>query len=106
MAAKKKEKVEAQGWMYEIIRAPHVTEKATMGSEFGQVTFRVPLSANKPQIKQAIETLFDVKVKAVNTLILKGKSKRFKANIGKRVNIKKAIVTLEEGQTIDVGTGV
>ncbi len=106
MAAKKKEKVEVQEWMYEIIREPHVTEKATMGSEYGQVTFRVPLTATKPKVKLAVETLFSVKVKAVNTLILKGKSKRFKQNHGKRVSIKKAIVTLEEGQTIDVGTGI
>ena len=106
MAAKKKEKIEAQEWMYEIIREPHVTEKATMGSEHGQVTFRVPLSATKPHVKLAVETLFGVKVKAVNTLILKGKTKRFKGSTGKRNNIKKAIVTLEEGQTIDVGTGV
>ncbi len=106
MAAKKKEKVEVQEWMYEIIRQPHMTEKATLGSEHGQVTFRVPLTATKPQVKQAVETLFGVKVKGVNTLIQKGKTKRFKGIVGKRGSIKKAIVTLEEGQSIDVGTGV
>jgi len=105
MAAKAK-KTEAQEWMYEIVRQPHVTEKATMGSEHGQVTFRVPLSATKPQVKQAVETLFGVKVKGVNTAILKGKTKRFRGYRGKRGDIKKAVVTLEEGQTIDVGTGV
>ncbi|HBR69895.1 MAG TPA: 50S ribosomal protein L23 [Rhodospirillaceae bacterium] len=109
MAANKKEvkkKVGVQEWMYEIIRAPHVTEKATMGSEHGHVTFRVPLCATKPQIKQAVETVFNVKVKGVNTLILKGKTKRFRADQGKRGDMKKAIVTLEEGHNIDVGTGV
>lgn len=107
MAAKAKEKkVEVQEWMYEIVRQPHVTEKATMGSEHGQVTFRVPLSATKPQVKVAVEALFGVKVKGVNTSILKGKVKRFRGFKGKRSNLKKAIVTLEEGQTIDVGTGI
>lgn len=104
MAANKKEvkkKVGVQEWMYEIIRAPHVTEKATMGSEHGHVTFRVPLCATKPQIKQAVETLFEVKVKGVNTLIQKGKTKRFKGQKGFRGDMKKAIVTLEQGQTID-----
>ncbi len=77
-----------------------------MGSEHGQVTFRVPKTATKPILKQAVETLFDVKVKGVNTLIQKGKTKRFKGIIGRRSDFKKAIITLEEGQTIDVGTGV
>ncbi|KAA5603941.1 50S ribosomal protein L23 [Roseospira marina] len=92
--------------MYDIIRAPVITEKATMGSEHNQVTFKVPLDASKPEIKQAIEGVFNVKVKAVNTSILKGKVKRFRGTIGKRVDVKKAIVTLVEGETIDVGTGV
>jgi len=104
--AKAKTKVEVAEWMYEIIRQPHVTEKATMGSEHGQVTFRVPGWATKPKVKTAVETLFGVKVKGVNTSVLKGKTKRFKGNTGKRGDMKKAIVTLEEGQTIDVGTGV
>ena len=101
--AKKKEATEAD---YNTILAPHVTEKATLGSENGQVTFRVAIKATKPEIKQAVENLFDVKVKAVNTLIQKGKTKRFKGIMGKRNNFKKAIVTLEEGQVIDTGTGV
>jgi large subunit ribosomal protein L23 len=106
MAKAKEKKLEAAEWMYEIVRKPHVTEKATMGSEHGQVTFRVPLSATKPQIKDAVETLFGVKVKGVNTLIQKGKTKRFKGQKGFRSDQKKAVVTLEEGQTIDTGTGI
>jgi large subunit ribosomal protein L23 len=104
--AKKKDKVAVQEWMYEIITAPHVTEKATLGSEHGQVSFKVPLWATKPRIKEAVESIFEVKVKGVNTSVLKGKTKRFKGNIGRRSDVKKAIVTLEEGQTIDIGTGV
>jgi large subunit ribosomal protein L23 len=92
--------------MYDIIRAPVITEKATMGSEHNQVTFRVPLDASKPEIKQAVEGIFNVKVKAVNTLIQKGKVKRFRGTIGKRSDVKKAIVTLVEGQSIDIGVGV
>ncbi len=106
-AAKKKvEKVEIAEWMYEIIRNPIVTEKSSMGSAYGQVTFKVPMSADKPRIKVAVETLFKVKVKNVNTLIQKGKTKRFKGIKAFRSDMKKAIVTLEEGQTIDVGTGL
>ncbi len=106
MAKAKKEKVEVQEWMYQVITAPHITEKATMGSEHGQVSFKVPLWATKPQIKKAVEALFEVKVKSVNTSILKGKTKRFKGSAGRRSDIKKAMVSLEEGQTIDVGTGI
>ena len=106
MAAKKKEKIEAQEWMYEIIRNPVVTEKSTLGSEHGQITFKVPLTATKPEVKQAVETLFKVKVKGVNTLRQKGKTKRFKGVMGRRSDFKKAIVCLEDGQTIDVGTGL
>lgn len=91
---------------YNTILSPHVTEKATLGSEHGQVTFKVALKATKPEIKAAIENLFDVKVKAVNTMIQKGKTKRFKGIVGKRSDFKKAIVTLEEGQVIDTGVGV
>lgn len=105
-AAKKKEKVEIAEWMYEIIRNPIVTEKSAMGSAHGQVTFRVPLEASKPRIKVAIETLFKVDVKGVNTLVQKGKTKRFKGIKAFRGDQKKAIVTLKEGQTIDVGTGL
>ncbi len=102
----KAKKQDAQAWMYDIISSPVVTEKSTLGSQYGQVTFRVPLTATKPAIKQAVEVLFGVKVKAVNTLISKGKTKRFKGRIGKRSDYKKAMITLEEGQTIDVGTGL
>lgn len=91
---------------YNIILEPHITEKATLGSEHGQVTFRVAKDATKPEIKTAVEALFDVKVKAVNTMIQKGKNKRFKGIMGRRSDFKKAIITLEEGQTIDTGVGV
>lgn len=92
--------------MYDIISSPVITEKATLGSEFNQVTFRVPLTATKPEIKAAVEGIFKVKVTAVNTLISKGKTKRFKGRPGVRSDVKKAIVTLAEGQSIDVTTGV
>lgn len=102
----KAKKTDAQEWMYEIIRKPLVTEKSMMGSENAQVSFIVPKDATKPRIKQAVEVLFDTKVKAVNTMVQKGKTKRFRGILGKRSDVKKAIVTLEEGQTIDVETGV
>lgn len=102
----KAKKIEAAEWMYEIIRTPHITEKSTLGSEHAQVTFQVPGSATKPRIKKAVEVLFGVKVKSVNTLIQKGKTKRFKGITGRRSDFKKAIVTLEEGQTIDTGAGI
>ncbi|HOO82743.1 MAG TPA: 50S ribosomal protein L23 [Alphaproteobacteria bacterium] len=102
----KAKKQEATVKNYNTVIAPHITEKATMGSEHGQVTFKVAKDATKPEIKEAVEALFDVKVKAVNTLIQKGKTKRFKGIMGKRSDFKKAIVTLEDGQTIDTGTGV
>ena len=92
--------------MLAIIRRPVVTEKSTMGSQHNQVTFRVPLEATKPEIKAAVESVFKVKVKAVNTLIAKGKTKRFKGLPGRRSDVKKAIVTLAAGQSIDVTTGV
>ncbi len=92
--------------MYEIIRAPIVTEKATLLSEFNQVSFRVPLDATKPEIRAAIEDLFKVKVKAVNTQRQRGKVKLFRGQVGKRVDTKKAIVTLAEGHSIDITTGV
>ena len=91
---------------YELIRSPMVTEKSTMGSQYNQVTFRVPLSASKPEIKQAVELLFKVKVTAVNTLRQKGKTKRFRGKLGKRPDYKKAIVSLAEGENIDVTTGI
>jgi large subunit ribosomal protein L23 len=92
--------------MYDIIRAPVITEKATMGSEHNQVTFKVPLDASKPEIKAAVEGVFGVKVTAVNTLVAKGKVKRFRGRVGQRSDVKKAVVTLAEGNTIDVTTGV
>ena len=92
--------------MYQILRSPVVTEKATLISEHNQVTFRVPLDANKFEIKTAIEELFKVKVKAVNTLRQKGKIKRFRGQVGKQIDTKKAIVTLAEGQSVDVMSGV
>jgi large subunit ribosomal protein L23 len=92
--------------MYDLILRPVITEKSTRGSEHNQVTFRVRKEATKPDIKVAIEELFQVKVKAVNTLNQKGKVKRFRGRPGRRADVKKAIVTLEEGHTIDVTTGV
>lgn len=91
---------------YDVIVTPVITEKSTMASENNQVVFNVSRGATKPQIKRAVEQLFDVKVKAVNTLNRKGKVKRFKGILGRRSDTKKAIVTLEEGQTIDVTTGL
>ncbi|BAE51932.1 50S ribosomal protein L23 [Paramagnetospirillum magneticum] len=92
--------------MYDVVRAPVITEKATMGSEFRQVTFKVPLDATKSEIKAAVEGIFGVKVTAVNTLIAKGKVKRFRGRPGVRSDVKKAVVTLAEGHSIDVTTGV
>ncbi len=91
---------------YDMILRPVITEKSTMASEFNQVVFEVPLKAAKPQIKAAVESLFDVKVKAVNTLRLPGKTKRFRGVKGTQRSRKKAIVTLEEGHSIDVTTGL
>ena len=92
--------------IYELIRRPVITEKATLLSEYNQVTFEVPVDANKHEIKTAVEELFKVKVTAVNTIRSKGKTKRFRGQLGRRVDSKKAIVTLAEGDTIDVATGV
>jgi len=91
---------------YEIIVAPLITEKATNASEFNKVVFKVAMHATKPQIKEAVEKLFDVKVKSVNTLVREGKVKVFKNRIGQQSDTKRAIVTLEEGQRIDVTTGL
>jgi large subunit ribosomal protein L23 len=91
---------------YDVIVAPVITEKATMASEHNQVIFKVAMNATKPQIKEAVEKLFDVKVKRVNTLVRKGKLKVFKGMRAHRSDVKKAIVTLEEGQSIDVTTGL
>jgi large subunit ribosomal protein L23 len=92
--------------MYDIILAPVITEKSTNLSEFNKVTFRVSLSASKPEIKAAVEGLFNVKVTAVNTIVSLGKTKRFRGRIGYRSDSKKAIVTLAEGQSIDVAAGL
>tara|TARA_Y100000034_G_C6875909_1_gene400566 strand:+ start:1368 stop:1688 length:321 start_codon:yes stop_codon:yes gene_type:complete len=91
---------------YTILSAPVVTEKSTNGSQFGQVTFTVAPDATKPEIKRAVEALWGVKVEKVNTSVLKGKTKRFRGVMGRRSDAKKAIVTLAEGQTIDLGTGI
>ena len=88
--------------LYDVIRSPVVTEKSTMASEHSQVVFKVAMTATKPEIKEAVERLFNVKVIAVNTLIRKGKTKRFKGVRGQQSDFKKAIVTLEEGQAIDI----
>ena len=92
--------------LYDVIIAPVITEKSTMASERNQVIFKVSQKATKPQIKEAIEKLFDVKVKAVNTLVRKGKFKAFRGRPGQQSDLKKAIVTLEEGHRIDVTTGL
>ena len=92
--------------MYEVIRQPVVTEKSTLGSEHNQVAFKVAMDATKPEIALAVEGLFDVKVKAVNTLRQQGKLKRFRGVSGKQGDYKKAIVTLEDGHSIDVSTGL
>jgi large subunit ribosomal protein L23 len=91
---------------YDIIRSPVVTEKSTLASEHGQIVFDVAVDATKSDIKAAVEGLFSVKVKAVNTLIRKGKTKRFRNVLGVRNDTKKAIVTLVDGQSIDISTGV
>jgi len=91
---------------YDVIRKPVITEKATMASEANAVVFEVAIDANKPQIKEAVEALFGVKVKAVNTTVTKGKTKRFRGQLGRRKDVKKAYVTLEEGNAIDVTTGL
>ena len=91
---------------YDVILSPVITEKATNASERNQVMFRVARHATKPQIKEAVEKLFDVKVKSVNTLVRKGKHKAFRGRLGQQSDFKKAIVTLEEGHRIDVTTGL
>ncbi len=91
---------------YDIIRAPVVTEKSTLASEHGQIVFDVAMDASKSDIKAAVEGLFSVKVKAVNTLVRKGKTKRFRNVKGVRNDVKKAIVTLVDGQSIDISTGI
>ena len=96
----------AQPVHYDTIVAPVITEKSTLLSEENKVVFKVAINATKPQIKEAVEKLFDVKVEAVNTIKVKGKTKRFRGILGRRNDEKKAIVTLAEGQSIDVATGL
>ena len=91
---------------YQVIRKPIVTEKATKLSEFNKVVFEVAYKSTKIEIKSAVEKLFSVKVKSVNIINIKGKLKRFKGVLGKRKDVKKAVITLEEGNTIDISAGV
>ncbi len=91
---------------YDVVLTPVITEKATMASEANALVFEVSMDATKPLIREAVETLFSVKVKAVNTTITKGKTKRFRGRPGTRKDVKKAYVTLEEGHMIDVTTGL
>lgn len=91
---------------FDVVLAPHITEKATMASEQNAVVFRVSNDATKPQIKAAVEALFNVKVTGVNTIVQKGKTKRWKGEAYRRSDFKKAIVTLAEGPSIDVTTGI
>ncbi|MBL4645256.1 MAG: 50S ribosomal protein L23 [Hyphomicrobiales bacterium] len=91
---------------YDVIVSPVITEKSTLASEHNQVVFNVAPTATKPQIKTAVEKLFGVKVKKVNTLVRKGKSKRFRGILGRQSDVKKAVVTLVDGENIDVTTGL
>lgn len=91
---------------YDVIVSPVITEKSTLASEDNQVVFNVARDASKPEIKKAVEALFGVKVTAVNTVLRKGKVKRFRGHLGRQSDVKKAFVTLAEGQSIDVTTGL
>ena len=91
---------------YDVIVSPAITEKSTTASEQNQVVFNVAKTASKPEIKAAVEALFGVKVTAVNTLVRKGKVKRFRGTVGRQGDVKKAVVTLADGQSIDVSTGL
>ena len=102
----KKPQAQLDARHYDIVLAPHITEKSTMLSETNSVVFRVAHTATKPEIKAAIEALFGVTVVGVNTLVTKGKSKRWKGKPYQRSDVKKAIVTLAEGQSIDVTSGI
>jgi len=102
----KKQQAEVKVNHYDVVLAPHITEKSTMLSEHNAVVFKVASGASKPEIKEAIEALFNVKVTGVNTIVTKGKSKRWKGKPYQRSDFKKAIVTLAEGQTIDVTSGI
>ncbi|AOW45837.1 50S ribosomal protein L23 [Acetobacter ascendens] len=102
LAIRKKAERLSREAMYDIVRTPVITEKATALSEKNQVVFKVAMSATKPEIKVAVETLFGVKVVGINTLVQKGKTKRFKGRVGQRSDVKKAFVQLAEGQSIDL----
>ncbi len=91
---------------YDVLTSPVITEKTTMVSEQNQIVFNVAKSATKPEIKAAVEALFGVKVKSVNTMVRKGKVKRFRGTVGRQSDVKKAIVTLVEGESVDVTTGL
>lgn len=104
MAKKKTEAVSLSH--YDVIKGPHITEKSTLLSENNAVVFKVAGEATKPQIRAAVEALFDVKVTGVNTLVQKGKSKRWRGRPYRRSDLKKAVVTLAEGDSIDVTTGI
>ncbi len=106
LAARKRAATMSREAMYEIVRNPVITEKATMLSEKNQFVFRVAIGATKPEIKASVEGLFGVNVLAVNTLVQKGKTKRFKGRPGVRSDVKKAYVQLAEGQSIDMSTGL
>ena len=96
----------SQNKAYQVILKPLVTEKSSLLSEYNKMVFSVPINATKLEVKSSIEKIFSVKVKSVNTILLKGKIKRFKGVLGKRSNTKKAIVTLAPGNTIDLSAGV
>jgi large subunit ribosomal protein L23 len=100
----KKQTVDARH--YDVILAPHITEKSTLASEQNAVVFKVARDATKPQIKEAIEAIYDKKVVAVNTLVVKGKTKRWKGKAYQRTDVKKAVVTLAEGEMIDITSGI
>ena len=102
----KKQKAEIDARHYDVIVAPHITEKSTLASEHNAVVFKVANDATKPQIKEAVEALFDVSVTGVNTIVVKGKTKRWKGKSYKRTDLKKAIVTLKDGDSIDVTSGI
>mgnify|MGYP001796384758 FL=1 len=91
---------------YDTLLAPIITEKSTLVAEENKIIFRVPLTATKPDIKEAVQTLFKVEVTKVNTILVKGKTKRFRGQLGRRSDFKKAIVTLAEGQSVDITTGL
>ena len=100
----KKQEIDARH--YDVLLAPHITEKSTLASENNAVVFKVANEATKPQIREAVEALFDVKVAGVNTIVTKGKTKRWRGKPYKRSDVKKAIVTLKDGDSIDVTSGI